>query len=295
MVGEVKVKIMVTGATGQLGSAVMREAERRGHMAVGFSKGLDITDVTLVTQRMEEEQPDALIHCAAWTAVDLAEIPENKERVYAVNVEGTKNLAKACKMIDCKMLYISTDYVFNGQGEKPWEPDNEGCKPLNVYGKSKLEGERALREVLTRCFIVRTSWVFGENGNHFVKAMLNAGKQYKEVVVVNDQIGRPTYTLDLAQLLVDMAESEAYGCYHASNEGEFISWADFAKEIFAQAGYKVRVMPVSTEEYRKSKAVRPLNSRLVTDKLTKQGFQLLPPWKDALRRYLQHIGEVPDI
>lgn len=288
-------KIMVTGATGQLGSAVMREAERRGHMAVGFSKGLDITDMTLVTQRMEEEQPDALIHCAAWTAVDLAEIPENKDRVYAVNVEGTRNLAKACKMIDCKMLYISTDYVFNGQGEKPWEPDNEECKPLNVYGKSKLEGERALREVLTRCFIVRTSWVFGENGNHFIKAMLNAGKQYKEVVVVNDQIGRPTYTLDLAQLLVDMAESEAYGCYHASNEGEFISWADFAKEIFAQAGYKVRVMPVSTEEYRKSKAVRPLNSRLVTDKLAKQGFQLLPPWTDALRRYLQHIGEVPDI
>lgn len=295
MVGEVKVKIMVTGATGQLGSAVIRETERRGHEAVVFPRGLDITDQASVMRRMEEEKPETLIHCAAWTAVDLAELPENRERVYAVNVEGTRNLAKACKKIDCKMIYISTDYVFDGQGEIPWKPDDELCKPLNVYGKSKLEGERALREVLTRYFIVRTSWVFGENGNHFVKAMLKVGKKQAEVTVVDDQIGRPTYTSDLAQLLLDMAESEAYGCYHASNEGGFISWADFAKEIFAQVGYGVRVIPVSTEEYKKSQAVRPLNSRLETEKLAKQGFRLLPPWKDALRRYLQQTGEASGI
>lgn len=286
-------KVLVTGVGGQLGYDVVKELRRRNCEAVGcdITDGadiaLDITDNTAVSKIISEMSPDAVIHCAAWTAVDAAEEKENIPAVYAVNAKGTKNIAEACKKADCKMIYISTDYVFDGEGTEPRKPDCKAYAPLSVYGKSKLEGELAVAEILKRFFIVRISWVFGKNGRNFIKAMLNAGTKYPEVRVVNDQIGTPTYTYDLARLLVDMAESEKYGYYHATNEGGYISWYDFACEIFRQAGYNTRVTPVTTEEYGLSKAARPLNSRLDKAKLKENGFEPLPDWKDALSRYLK--------
>ncbi len=286
-------KVLVTGVGGQLGYDVVKELRRRNCEAVGcdITDGadivLDITDNTAVSKVISEMSPDAVIHCAAWTAVDAAEEEENIPAVYAVNAKGTKNIAEACKKADCKMIYISTDYVFDGEGTEPRKPDCKAYAPLSIYGKSKLEGELAVAEILERFFIVRISWVFGKNGRNFIKAMLNAGTKYPEVRVVNDQIGTPTYTYDLARLLVDMAESEKYGYYHATNEGGYISWYDFACEIFRQAGYNTRVTPVTTEEYGLSKAARPLNSRLDKAKLKENGFEPLPDWKDALSRYLK--------
>ena len=288
-------KVLVTGVGGQLGYDVMNELKKRGYEAVGcdITDGadiaLDITDKAVVSNVISEISPDVVIHCAAWTAVDAAEDEENIPKVYAVNVDGTKNFAKACKKADCKMIYISTDYVFDGQGTEPWKPDCKEYGPLSVYGKSKLEGELAVAESLDKFFIVRIAWVFGKNGKNFIKTMLNVGKKYPEVRVVNDQIGTPTYTYDLARLLVDMAESEKYGYYHATNEGGYISWYDFTCEIFRQAGYETKVTPVTTEEYGLSKAARPINSRLDKSKLIENGFEPLPDWKDALSRYLKEI------
>lgn len=294
-------KIFVTGVGGQLGYDVMKELASRGHTAVGsdileqscFDQyvKLDITDENAVKEALEEIKPDAVVHCAAWTAVDAAEDEENKEKVFAINAKGTENIAKVSKELDCKMLYISTDYVFDGQGETPWEADCKDYAPLSVYGKSKLEGEKAVSSILDKCFIVRIAWVFGLNGNNFIKTMLNVGKKYDTLKVVNDQIGTPTYTKDLARLLVDMVETEKYGYYHATNEGGFISWYDFACEIFKMAGYKNTVIPVTTEEYGISKAARPFNSRLSKDKLVKNGFEPLPTWQDALERYLKEIKD----
>ena len=235
-------------------------------------------------------KPDAIIHCAAWTAVDLAEDDDKVEKVRLVNVKGTENIAKAAKAVDCKCLYLSTDYVFDGQGDIPWDPDCKDYKPLNVYGQTKLEGELKISSILDKYFIVRIAWVFGLNGNNFIKTMLNIGKKYETLRVVNDQIGTPTYTYDLARLLVDMIESEQYGYYHATNEGGYISWYDFACEIFKQAGYDTKVIPVTTKEYGLSKAARPFNSRLDKSKLVKNGFTPLPTWQDALSRYLKEIG-----
>ena len=232
-------------------------------------------------------QPDAVIHCAAWTAVDTAEEKQNKAKVFAINVDGTRNIVEACKKCDCKMIYISKDYVFNGQGTTPWQPDCKDYAPLNVYGESKLQGELAVAETLEKYFIVRIAWVFGKNGNNFIKTMLNVGKKYDTLRVVNDQIGTPTYTFDLARLLVDMMETEKYGYYHATNEGGYISWYDFACEIFKQAGYATKVIPVTTEENGLSKAKRPYNSRLDKGKLGENGFKSLPDWKDALMSYLK--------
>lgn len=301
-------KVFVTGVGGQLGHDVVNELLRRGHVAVGSDLApnysgiadgsavcgapyvsLDITDAAAVEQVLRREQPDAVIHCAAWTAVDAAEEPENREKVRAINAGGTANIASVCKSLNCKMLYISTDYVFNGQGETPWEPDQQDYAPLNVYGQTKLEGEEAVRRLVSKHFIVRIAWVFGLNGKNFIKTMLTVGKKYDTVRVVCDQIGTPTYTLDLSRLLADMAESEKYGCYHATNEGGFISWYDFTCEIFRQAGYATKVVPVTTEEYGLSKAARPFNSRLSKEKLVKMGFDPLPDWRDALQRYLREI------
>ena len=280
-------KIVVTGATGQLGSDVVRELNCRGHEVFGFgSKDMDITDLHSVTETLETVLPDAVIHCAAWTAVDAAEDEENREKVFAVNARGTENIAEVCRMLDCKMLYISTDYVFSGTGDRPWVPDCMDFAPQNVYGRSKLEGEKAVRERLNKYFIVRIAWVFGINGKNFVKTMLAVGQKYDSVRVVNDQIGTPTYTPDLAELLADMVESEKYGTYHATNEGGFISWYDFTCEIYRQAGLNTEVLPVTTAEYGLSKAVRPCNSRLDKSKLKENGFSLLPDWKNALSRFL---------
>ena len=251
---------------------------------------LDITNAEAVAETLEELRPDAVIHCAAWTAVDLAEDDDKVEKVRAVNAGGTRNIANACKAQDCKMLYLSTDYVFDGQGTEPWKPDCKDYKPLNVYGQTKLEGELAVSETLEKYFIVRIAWVFGLNGKNFIKTMLNVGKTHDTVRVVNDQIGTPTYTYDLARLLVDMIESDKYGYYHATNEGGYISWYDFTCEIFRQAGYSTKVIPVTTEEYGLSKAARPFNSRLDKHKLVENGFQPLPSWQDALSRYLIEIG-----
>ena len=223
--------------------------------------------------------------------MDLAEEEENIEKVNAINVKGTENIVSAVKKIDCKMIYISTDYVFNGQGETPWEPDCKDYAPLSVYGKSKLEGELLVSSFLEKYYIVRIAWVFGINGNNFIKTMLNVGKKYDTVRVVSDQIGTPTYTADLSKLLVDMAETDKYGYYHATNEGGYISWYDFTCEIFRQAGYTTNVVPVTTEEYGISKAARPFNSRLDKSKLLKQGFAPLPDWKDALSRFLKEIKQ----
>ena len=291
-------KILVTGASGQLGYDVVNELSKRGHNAIGTDVAvseklpivtLDITDGDAVSKTVAEIKPDAVIHCAAWTAVDAAEDEENKQKVFAINENGTANLAKACRDIDCKMLYISTDYVFNGQGNTPWQADCKEYAPLNVYGESKLKGELAVSETLDKYFIVRIAWVFGKNGNNFIKTMLNIGKKYDTLRVVNDQIGTPTYTFDLARLLADMVETDKYGYYHATNEGGYISWYDFACEIFRQAGYNTKVTPVTTAEYGLSKAARPFNSRLDKSKLTVNGFKPLPEWQDALARYLKEI------
>ena len=294
-------KIFVTGAGGQLGYDVMNELLKRGHEAIGSDitekcdafqnqyERLDITNRAAVLWTLKKICPDVVIHCAAWTAVDAAEDIENVEKVRAINVDGTENISSACKSLDCKMIYISTDYVFDGHGTKPWDPDCKDYNPLNVYGKSKLDGEFAVARNLEKYFIVRVAWVFGKNGNNFIKTMLDAGKNHVTLQVVNDQIGTPTYTFDLARLLVDMAESNKYGYFHATNEGGYISWYDFAREIFNQAGYTTRVLPVTTTEYGQSKAVRPFNSRLDKSKLVEAGFTPLPIWQDALGRYLKEL------
>lgn len=283
-------KVLVTGVKGQLGYDVVGELTKRGHEAVGVDiDEMDITNAKAVGNVIGEAAPDAVIHCAAWTAVDAAEDEENVSKVRAVNVDGTRNIAEICKKINCKMIYISTDYVFDGQGSEPWKPDCKDYAPLNVYGQSKLDGELAVSEILEKYFIVRIAWVFGKNGGNFIKTMLNIGKKYPELKVVCDQIGTPTYTYDLARLLVDMVETEKYGYYHATNEGGYISWYDFACEIFRQAGYDTKVNPVTTEEYGISKAARPFNSRLDKSKLIENGFEPLPSWQDALERYLKEI------
>lgn len=251
---------------------------------------LDITDAVAVGNVLTRVKPDVVVHCAAWTAVDLAEDEDKREKVFAINARGTENIAKACKQINVKMVYISTDYVFDGQGTEPWKPDCKDYKPLNVYGQSKLEGELAVSGLLEKYFIVRIAWVFGLNGKNFIKTMLNVGKTHDSVRVVNDQIGTPTYTYDLSRLLVDMIETEKYGYYHATNEGGFISWFDFTKEIFRQAGLSTQVNPVTTAEYGLSKAARPFNSRLDKSKLVEAGFKPLPTWQDALSRYLKEIN-----
>ena len=310
-------KVFVTGVAGQLGHDVMNELSARGYEGIGSDLApsyngvmdstavtempyvsLDITDASAVEKVLLEVKPDVVVHCAAWTAVDLAEDEDKREKVRAINAAGTNHIADVCKTLNCKMVYISTDYVFDGQGTEPWKPDCKDYRPLNVYGQTKLEGELAVSETLEKFFIVRIAWVFGKNGNNFIKTMLKVGKNHDRLTVVNDQIGTPTYTLDLAVLLVDMIETEKYGYYHATNEGGYISWYDFACEIFRQAaemGYTdydsehLTVAPVTTAEYGVSKAARPFNSRLDKSKLTENGFSLLPSWQDALARYLKEI------
>ena len=301
-------KVFVTGVGGQLGQDVVNELVSRGLEAVGSDIAptysgvqdgsavttaayfpLDITDKAAVEQVLNQVNPDVIIHCAAWTAVDLAEDEDKQEKVRAINATGTLNIAQVAKKLDAKMIYISTDYVFDGQGETPWEPDCKDYKPLNVYGQTKLEGELAVSQTLDKYFIVRIAWVFGLNGNNFIKTMLNLSKKYDSLRVVSDQIGTPTYTLDLSRLLVDMALSDKYGYYHATNEGGYISWYDFACEIFRQAGVSMQVTPVTTAEYGLSKAARPFNSRLEKSKLTAAGFTPLPTWQDPLARYLKEI------
>ena len=283
-------KLLITGANGQLGHDLISEAVKRGHTAVGVDiQEMDITNPDAVERVITSEKPDAVIHCAAWTAVDKAEEPENFEKVRAINVSGTENIAKICKKLDCRMMYISTDYVFDGQGTKPWEPDCRDYKPLNIYGQSKLDGELAVSSIVDKFFIVRIAWVFGVNGSNFIKTMLKVGKTHDEVRVVNDQIGTPTYTYDLARLLIDMIETDKYGYYHATNEGGYISWYDFTVEIYRQAGLSTKVIPVTTQEYGLSKAARPFNSRLDKSKLAANGFKPLPTWQDALARYLKEI------
>lgn len=293
-------KVFVTGVGGQLGHDVINELTSRGYEAIGSDVvdmvasgvpyvALDITDAKAVERVITEIRPDAVVHCAAWTAVDAAEDADKQEKVKAINVDGTQNIANAAKMVDAKMVYISTDYVFDGQGTAPWEPDCKEYAPLNVYGQTKLGGELAVSSTLEKYFIVRIAWVFGLNGGNFIKTMLQVGKSHPQVRVVNDQIGTPTYTYDLARLLVDMIVSEKYGYYHATNEGGYISWYDFTKEIYRQAGMDTEVLPVTTEEYGLSKAARPFNSRLDKKKLTDNGFVPLPDWKDALQRYLQEL------
>lgn len=301
-------KIFVTGVAGQLGHDVMNELAKRGYEGIGSDLApeytgiqdgsavtkmpyvsLDITNKNAVEQTLEQIYPDVVIHCAAWTAVDMAEDDDKVEKVRAVNAGGTENIALVCKKLDCKMVYISTDYVFDGQGETPWDPDCKDYKPMNVYGQTKLEGELAVSRNLEKYFIVRIAWVFGVNGKNFIKTMLNVGKTHDTVRVVKDQIGTPTYTYDLARLLIDMVETDKYGYYHATNEGGYISWYDFTCEIYRQAGYDTKVIPVTTEEYGMSKAARPFNSRLDRSKLVKNGFTPLPTWQDALSRYLKII------
>ena len=302
-------KILVTGVNGQLGHDVLNELLRRGHAGIGSGSapeyrgiedgsaastaayvGMNITDADQVMKTVGALHPDAVIHCAAWTNVDGAEDEENIPKVFAVNEDGTRNLALACREVGCRMMYISTDYVFDGQGTDPWQPDCKDFAPLNVYGRSKLAGELAISETMENFFIVRIAWVFGLNGKNFVKTMLNIGKTHDTLRVVNDQIGTPTYTYDLARLLVDMIETENYGYYHATNEGGYISWYDFACEIFRQADMNITVIPVTTDEYGLSKAARPFNSRLDKGKLIENGFTPLPDWRDALTRYLKEIA-----
>lgn len=310
-------KVLVTGVGGQLGHDVMNELAKRGHEGVGSALAeaysgiqdgtavttmpyypMDITDSTKVEHIFSEVHPDAVVHCAAWTAVDAAEDEDKKDKVAQINAKGTEEIARACKREGCKLLYLSTDYVFDGEGETPWKPDCKDYAPLNVYGKTKLGGELAVAEQLSQFFIVRIAWVFGVNGNNFIKTMLKIGKDHDQLTVVNDQIGTPTYTFDLARLLVDMIETEKYGYYHATNEGDYISWYDFAVEIFRQAaalGHEeydekhLRVKPVTTVEYGISKAKRPFNSRLDRSKLRENGFEPLPTWQSALQRYLRII------
>ncbi len=310
-------KVFVTGVAGQLGHDVINELAKRGHEGIGsdiapeysgIADGsavttapyvqMDITDKSSVAKAFLEVNPDAVIHCAAWTAVDDAEDEDKKDKVHMVNAVGTENIVAACRDLSCKMMYISTDYVFNGQGDTPWQPDCKDYAPLNVYGQTKLDGELAVSENLDKYFIVRIAWVFGKNGKNFIKTMLNVAKTHNKLTVVSDQIGTPTYTLDLARLLVDMIETEKYGYYHATNEGGYISWYDFTKEIFRQAVEmgrseysedNVQVSPVTTAEYGISKAARPFNSRLDKAKLTENGFTPLPTWQDAVKRYLNEI------
>ena len=303
-------KVFVTGVGGQLGHDVMNELAKCGYTGIGSDiaseysgvqdrtavcsmpyVAMDITDKAQVEKVITEANPDVVIHCAAWTAVDLAEDEDKKSLVRAINAAGTQNIADVCKSKDCKMVYISTDYVFDGQGDEPWKPDCKSYAPLNVYGQTKLEGELAVANTLEKYFIVRIAWVFGKNGKNFIKTMLNIGKKFDTLRVVNDQIGTPTYTLDLSRLLVDMIETDKYGYYHATNEGGYISWYDFAVEIFKQAGYDTKVVPVTTAEYGASKAARPFNSRLDKSKLVENGFVPLPAWQDALVRYLKEIEE----
>jgi dTDP-4-dehydrorhamnose reductase len=299
-------KFFVTGVCGQLGHDVVNELIGRGYESVGSDiqpaysgvqdgsavttapyVSLDITDAEAVKQAITAVKPDAVIHCAAWTAVDAAEDEENVDKVFAVNAAGTANIAEVCAALDCKMIYTSTDYVFNGKGDAPWQPDCKDYAPLNVYGKSKLDGELAVARLLDKYFIVRIAWVFGLNGKNFIKTMINVGKTHDSVRVVCDQIGTPTYTPDLARLLVDMAETEKYGYYHATNEGGYISWYDFCKEFYRQYGLTTEVIPVTTAEYGLSKAARPFNSRLDKYKLVEAGFEPLPTWQDAVGRYLK--------
>lgn len=299
-------KVFVTGVGGQLGHDVVNNLASRNHEAVGSDiqtnysgvddgsavvsapyVQMDITDGATVSKTIEELNPDVIIHCAAWTNVDGAEAPENQAKVHQINAVGTENIAKAAKAIDAKMVYISTDYVFDGQGERPWEPDDKCYAPLNVYGQSKLDGELAVSSILEKYFIVRIAWVFGLNGKNFIKTMINVGKTHDTVRVVNDQIGTPTYTLDLARLLVDMIETEKYGYYHATNEGGYISWYDFCCEFYKQYGLTTKVIPVTTAEYGLSVAARPFNSRLEKKKLVEAGFDPLPTWQNAVSRYLK--------
>ncbi len=310
-------KVLVTGVAGQLGHDVMNELAGRGYEGIGSDIAseysgiedgtavtsmpyiqMDITDARAVEEKIADVNPDVVVHCAAWTAVDLAEDEDKVDKVRAINADGTRYIAQMCKKLDCKMVYLSTDYVFDGQGTTPWDPDCREYEPLNVYGKTKLEGELAVEECLSKYFTVRIAWVFGKNGKNFIKTMLNVGKTHDRLTVVNDQIGTPTYTYDLARLLVDMIETEKYGYYHVTNEGGYISWYDFTKEIFRQAAElghseyleeRLKVVPVTTKEYGISKAVRPFNSRLDRSKLVRNGFTPLPTWQDALRRYLNEI------
>lgn len=303
-------KVFVTGVGGQLGHDVMNELCKRGYEGIGSDIApaysgvqdgsavtqmpyipMDITDKNTVMEILRTVTPDVVVHCAAWTAVDLAEDDDKVEKVRAINAGGTQNIADACKELDCKMVYISTDYVFDGQGEAPWEPDCKDYQPLNVYGQTKLEGELAVNSTLKKYFIVRIAWVFGLNGKNFIKTMLGLSQKHDSLRVVCDQIGTPTYTLDLARLLVDMIQTEKYGYYHATNEGGYISWAEFATEIFHQAGVATKVIPVTTAEYGLSKAARPFNSRLEKRKLVEAGFEPLPSWQDAVHRYLNEIKE----
>lgn len=310
-------KVLVTGVAGQLGHDVMNELAKRNYEGIGsdiapayggIADGtavtampyvqMDITDKSCVETVITEANPDVVVHCAAWTAVDLAEDEDKVEKVRLVNAKGTENIARVCKKLGCKMVYISTDYVFDGQGTDPWKPDCKDYKPLSVYGQTKMEGELAVADNLEKYFIVRIAWVFGVNGKNFIKTMLNVGKSHEVLKVVNDQIGTPTYTYDLARLLVDMIKTEKYGYYHVTNEGGYISWYDFTKEIFKQAVEmgrteysedRLTVVPVTTAEYGVSKAKRPFNSRLNKSKLKENGFEPLPTWQDALYRYLREI------
>ncbi len=301
-------KVFVTGVGGQLGHDVMNELAKRNYEGIGSDIApvysgvqdgtavtkapyvqLDITDAEAVRKVLMEVKPDVIVHCAAWTAVDMAEDDDKVAKVRAINAGGTQNIATVAKDLDAKMVYISTDYVFNGQGTEPWQPDCKDYAPLNIYGQTKLEGELAVSSTLKKYFIVRIAWVFGKNGKNFIKTMLKVAKTHDEVRVVNDQIGTPTYTYDLARLLVDMIETDKYGYYHATNEGGYISWYDFTKEIYKQAGLTTKVTPVTTEEYGLSKAARPFNSRLDKSKLVKNGFNPLPDWKDAVARYLKEL------
>ncbi len=283
-------RVLVTGVKGQLGYDVVKELTARGQEAIGVDiEEMDITDAAAVEAMVTRVAPDAVVHCAAWTAVDAAEDAANREKVRLVNAEGTANIARACKKQDCKMVYISTDYVFNGEGDRPWQPDCKDYAPLSVYGQTKLEGELAVSELMEKYFIVRIAWVFGLNGKNFVRTMLSLSEKYEALRVVSDQIGTPTYTPDLARLLVDMIETDRYGYYHATNEGGYISWADFAAEIFRMAGKSTKVTPVTTAEYGVSVAKRPFNSRLDKSKLQANGFEPLPDWRDALSRYLKEL------
>lgn len=284
-----QVRVLVTGVKGQLGHDVMNELAKRGYEGIGVDvEEMDITDSAAVERVMREAKADKVVHCAAWTAVDAAE--DQVELCRKVNALGTENIAKMCGELDLPMIYLSTDYVFDGEGTRPWEPDDPVVEPLNVYGQTKYEGEQAVEKYAPKHYIVRIAWVFGVNGKNFIKTMLNLGKTHDTLTVVNDQIGTPTYTYDLAKLLVDMLEKEEYGKYHVTNEGGYISWYDFAKEIFRQAGMDVNVIPVSAEEY-KAKAKRPSNSRMEKKKLDEHGFDRLPAWQDALSRYLEVLGE----
>ena len=305
-------KVLVTGVGGQLGHDVMNELAARGYEGIGTDLApeysgiqdgtavtsmpyisMDITNRAQVLSEVEKLRPDVIVHCAAWTAVDLAEDEDKIAKVHAVNVDGTRNMADSASMCGARIVYLSTDYVFDGEGERPWQPDDRNYAPLNVYGQTKLDGEKAVAGATDRFFIVRIAWVFGRNGKNFIRTMLNVGKNHDELKVVDDQIGTPTYTVDLARLLTDMIETERYGCYHATNAetepGKYISWYDFTCEIYRQAGLKVKVIPVSTEEYGLSRAKRPFNSRLDKSKLEQNGFRPLPDWKDAVARYLKEI------